>query len=118
MANIPLSVAQYDKMIVMVDFIGAARKLIGLNEIKNYRFTPKLDGYELFAERDGQELNVRIFIHKSRFMKADKFSAVIKNAASGEITEKKIRTAKSEKAVEFAENLFEICGWQTKQEDE
>ena len=113
MANIPLSVAQYDKMIVMVDFIGAARKLIGLNGIENYKFTPKLDGYELFAERDGCELNVRIFIHKSCFMKADKFSAVIKNTANGEITKKKIRTAKSEKTVEFAEDIFKLCGWET-----
>lgn len=114
MANIPMNGAYYDKMIVMVDFIGTARNMLVQSGIENYKFTPKLDGYELFAEHDGYELNVRIFLHKRKFLKSDKFSAVIRNTANGEITKKKIRTAKSEKAVSFAESLFEICGWKTK----
>lgn len=114
MANIPMNVAYYDKMIVMVDFITAARNMLVLNGIENYKFTPKPDGYELFAQHNGYELNVKILLPKSNFLKSDKFSAVVKNTVNGEITKKKIRTAKSEKAVSFAESLFEICGWKTK----
>ncbi|MCQ2485320.1 MAG: hypothetical protein MJ168_08310 [Clostridia bacterium] len=113
MSKLPLNGAQYDKVIALADFIDKSEKLIKLNEIRNYKFTPKIDGYEMFVEHNGYELNVEIILHKNSTLKSVAFSAVIKNNENGKITKKKFKLTKGKNADSFAESLFEICGWKT-----
>ena len=94
----------------LIDILKLIRKL---NEIKDFKFTPKIDGYELFAVHNGYELNVKVVLYKSRLLKSARFSATAKNTVSGEITEKKLKSQKTEQIVGFTKNLFEICGWKT-----
>ena len=114
MAKLPINGAQYDKVIALVDFIGTAEKLVKLNEITNFKFTPKIDGYEFFAVHNGYEINVKVILNKSRLIKSARFDAAVKNIANGEITGKKLKSQKTERIVEFTKNLFEICGLKTK----
>ena len=65
MSNLPITVKEYENSVLVTDFIRKTREIFNTDgEIKDFRFTPKINGYEISYLKNGETTIVSLELGK------------------------------------------------------